>query len=309
MNVHALIGGLILVVPLLASGQSNIGHAILPAGKSHFEFIDKKGDATRPVTVWMYVPAGCDRGCPLQFVMHGVQRNAETYLDHWVPFSAGFNPSGKPAGAGKFIVIAPEFKRQYFPDDDDYSLGRSTVEADPEKWAFAVPEHLFDELVLRYGLKATGYRLFGHSAGGQFVHRLHLFYPQHRANPIIAANPGWYTQLEWGNTDTNFRFPYNTIGSRVDPTRARAALSRPFILMLGDADVDPNDKSLNKGRGANTQGAFRFARGNAFFDNARAAAVALNCKFVWQKVVVTGVAHDGARMSEAAISLMNGMEK
>ncbi len=232
MSLQALIGGLILAAPLFAAGQTNVGTSLLPAGKSQFEFVDKKGDATRPVTVWMYVPAGCDRNCPLQFVMHGVQRNAETYLDHWIPFAGGVNPGGKPAGEGKFIVIAPEFKRQYFPNDDDYSLGRSTVEADPEKWAFAVPEHLFDELVSRYGLKAKSYRLFGHSAGGQFVHRLHLFYPQHRANPIIAANPGWYTQLEWGNTDTKFRFPYNTTGSRVDPARARAALSRPFILML-----------------------------------------------------------------------------
>ncbi len=309
MKLGALIGCLILAMPVLAAGQPGVVAAVLPAGKSQFEFVDNKGDATRPVTVWMYVPAGCDQTCPLQFVMHGVQRNGETYLDHWVPFANGGDASGKATNGGKFIVIAPEFKRQYFPKDDDYSLGRSTAEADPEKWAFAVPEHLFDVLVSRYGLKATGYRLFGHSAGGQFVHRLHLFYPRHRASPAIAANPGWYTQLEWGKTDTTFRFPYNTIGSRVDESRARTALARPFILLLGDADVDANDKSLNRSLGANAQGSFRFARGNAFFENARVAAQKLNGKFAWQKVVVPGVAHDGAQMSRAAVDLMGGAGK
>ena len=98
----------------------------LPIGKSQFEFTDKKGDATRPVKVWMFVPENCDTKCPLQLVMHGVKRNGEEYLDNWVAF----------AKERRFIVITPEFSRQYFPEDDDYILGRSTTEKDPNKWAF-----------------------------------------------------------------------------------------------------------------------------------------------------------------------------
>ncbi len=272
---------------------------LLPAGKTWFEFVDKKGDPSRPVTVWMYVPAGCDANCPLQMVMHGAQRNGETYLGYWTGF----------ADERKFIAVAPEFTRKHFPHDDDYTLGRVTLEADPEKWGFAVPEHLFDELKARYGLTATRYRLFGHSAGGQFVHRLHLLFPEHRANPIIAANPGWYTQLEWGKTDKAFKFPYNTIDSKIDESRARKALATPFVLMLGDADIDPNQNNLNKSAGANAQGAFRFARGTAFFDNARESATALKTNFAWQKVIVPGVAHDGKLMSKAAFEFMNEPKK
>jgi poly(3-hydroxybutyrate) depolymerase len=274
----------------------------LLVGKSQFTFIDKKGDITRPIRVWMYVPVGCDTACPLQFVMHGVKRDGETYLGYWSAL-ADESPNRK------FIVIAPEFTREYFPLDDDYSLGRATVETDPEKWAFAVPEHLFDELKARFGLKATSYRLFGHSAGGQFVHRLHLFYPQHRAKPIIAANPGWYTQLEWGNVDTAFKFPYNTIGSKVDAARASQALKRSFVLMLGDADIDPKDASLNKSKGANAQGANRFQRGNRFFENAGQAAKKLSSPFAWQKIIVPNVAHQGQQMSLAAHQYMMSQEK
>ena len=273
----------------------------LPIGKSQFIFVDQKGDPNRPVTVWMFVPESCDRQCPLQFVMHGVQRNGETYLDNWIEFAKN----------KKFIVVAPEFSRQYFPNDDDYSLGRSTTEPDASKWAFAVPDHLFDELKSRYGFAAANYRLFGHSAGGQFVHRLQLFFPEHRANPAIAANPGWYTEFEWGmkNAATPaataaFKFPYNTIGSRIDEARAKASLQRPFVLMLGDKDINANDASLNKSAGANAQGLFRFARGQHFLTNAKAAAQTLGVTWNWQAITVPGVAHDNAAMAAAAMAFM-----
>ena len=76
--------------------------------------------------------------------------------------------------------------------------------------------------------------------------------------------------------------------------------------MLGDADVDANDSSLNKSTGANVQGRNRLIRGNAFFDNAQAAALALKCEFKWRKVIVPGVAHDGARMMSAAVRYVEG---
>jgi len=279
-----------------ATGVCRAAPAALPMGKSSFMFIDTRGEPAKPVKVWMFVPEGCASACPLQFVMHGVKRNGEHYLDNTVAL----------AKAARFVVIAPEFSREAFPKDEDYSLGRSLSEADPEKWAFAVPEHLFDELRARFGFSATSYRLFGHSAGGQFVHRLHLFYPNHRAQPIIAANPGWYTQFEWGGAADGYRFPYNTAGSKVDAARARNALSREFTLMLGDADVDANDPSLNKSSGANAQGRDRLTRGNVFFDNAQAAALALKSEFKWRKLIIPGVAHDGAAMMSAAVRYLEG---
>ena len=287
--------GLILLAALGLMASTVLAAPVaLPLGKSQFEFIDQRGDPTRPVTVWMFVPDTCDHKCPLQFVMHGVKRNGEEYLDNWVDF----------AKARKFIVAVPEFTRKYFPKDEDYSLGRSITEPDPAKWAFLVPEHLFDELKSRHGFEAQTYRMFGHSAGGQFVHRLHLFNPAHRANLIIAANPGWYTLPEWGIVKTPYKFPYNTIGSRVDTMIARQALSRPFVLMLGDKDTDAGDPSLNKSVGANEQGRHRLARGEYFYGAATIAAKNLGVKFAWQKRYVNGAGHDNAHMAAAAVEMM-----
>ncbi len=267
----------------------------LPVGKSQFEFVDLKGDPTRPIKVWMFVPESCNTKCPLQVVMHGVKRDAEQYLDAWVAF----------ANEHKFVVVAPEFSRQYFPNDDEYILGRSTTEANPAKWTFAVPEHLFDELKSRYGFASDTYRLFGHSAGGQFVHRMHLFIPQHRASPIIAANAGWYTESEWGLLfASKFPYPYTTIGSRIDEARTKVVLHRPFILMLGDEDTDENDPALNKSAAANLTGLNRFTRGRHFYENAQRASQRLDVRFAWQLQIVRGVAHNQSAMAAAAVKFM-----
>ncbi len=286
------------IILLSALGLSNTvviaGQVLLPTGKSQFEFVDQKGDPARPINVWMFVPKGCDIKCPMQFVMHGVKRDGENYLDNWVEF----------ANARKFIVVTPEFTRKHFPRDDDYSLGRSSTEPDPAKWTFAVPEHLFDELKARYGFTAQSYRMFGHSAGGQFVHRMHLFNPSHRADPIVAANPGWYTMPQWGIGTTKYKFPHNTIDSRIDAARAKAALQRPFYLMLGTRDTDPNDPNLNRSAGAMEQGRNRVERGERFFAAAMLAAKNLGAEFKWDKIHAENIGHESVRMAAIAVQMM-----
>ncbi len=50
--------------------------------------------------------------------MHGVNRDAERYLNDWIPL----------AEKHKFVVIAPEFTRKDFPKDADYSQGAAMDE-------------------------------------------------------------------------------------------------------------------------------------------------------------------------------------
>jgi hypothetical protein len=275
----------------------------LPGGKAQYEFVDIKGDPTRSATVWMFVPGGCDTKCALQSVMHGVKRSREEYLDNWVDF----------AKESKFTVITPEYVRKYFPKDSDYSLGRSTIETDANnEWAFAVPEHLFDELKSRNGFTAPTYRMFGHSAGGQFVHPMHFFYAEHRVSLIIAANPGWYMQWHWGLVSldgTQYKFPYTTIDSKIDEAHAKKAWSRSFALLLSDKAIDPYDENRNRSACANAQGKFRLERGENFMQNARAAAKRLNVASHWQSHIVPRVAKDNAGMARSAIALMYAESK
>jgi len=264
-------------------------------GKSNFQFIDRQGDPTRPITVWTFIPEGCLPECPVQFVFHGVERNGEEYLNSWIGF----------AKAGHFIVVVPEFSHKQYPQGSDYSLGRVRDEREPEKWTFAVPDHLFEFLKARLQLHAQAYRAFGHSAGGQFVHRWLLFRPDNHASIIIAANPGWYTMPEWDPAKTQFRFPYNLIGAPIGQQQLQKALSRRFTLMLGARDTDPQHKYLKRSQGASAQGSQRLERGQAFFAAAKNAAQRLGIPFIWDLVIVPGAGHDNAVMAKAAVEYMN----
>jgi poly(3-hydroxybutyrate) depolymerase len=242
--------------------------------------------------VYTYRPRKCDSTCPILFVMAGDKRNAAEYRDYWE----------LPADKYGFLVVAPEFSQQYWPKAAAYNLGDVASQDDREKWSFSAIEHLFDEV--RDGQKE--YRIFGHSAGGQFVQRMALFRPDSRASAMAAANPGWYTMPEWRKEKAADSFPYSLVGSKAGDTQLRQALERRFVLLVGEKDNDPDSENLNQSAGAKKQGLSRVERGENFFKAATAAAQALGSKFAWELVEIPDVAHDGAAMSRAAADALYG---
>ena len=265
------------------------GVAIAP-GKSSFEFVDDRGRPDRPVKVYTYRPAACASSCPIQFVIAGVHRNAGDYRDYWVAAADKY----------RFIVLAPDFSR--WPHAAAYNLGDVQAQSDPAKWSFSVIEHLFDAV---RGAQ-TDYRIFGHSAGGQFVHRMLLFLPDNRASVMVSANPGWYTMPEWRPADAKDPFPFSLVGARVGESELKRALARRYVLMLGTSDVDPDAADLSKTAGAEREGASRYERGQAFFKAGAASARTLGVPFAWKLAEVPGVAHEGSAMSRHAADLLYG---
>ena len=278
---------LILAVALPAAA----GEALKP-GKSSFEFVDARGRPDRPIKVHAYRPAACDASCPIQFVIPGVKRNAGDYRDYWI----------SSADKYRFIVLAPEFSSALWPHAAAYNLGDVAAQPDPAKWTFSAIEHLFDAV----RTTQADYRIFGHSAGGQFVHRMLLFLPDNRASIMVSANPGWYTMPEWRKQDAKDPFPFSLVGARVGESELRRALGRRYVLMLGTSDVDPDADNLSKTAGAEREGASRYERGKNFFRAAAAAPKTLNVPFAWKLDEVAGVAHQGSVMSRRAADLIYG---
>ena len=279
----------------LAFVASGAAHAAtpIPAGEASFTFVDARGQPDRPLTVYTYRPAACDAKCPLVIVMHGVSRDASNYRGFWEAAADRY----------RLVIAAPEFSKRYWPRAAAYNLGDVAAHpGDPAKWSYSAVEHLFDEIA---GGR-TGYVLFGHSAGGQFVHRMALFLPGSRATMMVAANPGWYTMPEWRAARAADPFPYSMAGAPVGAGALKQALARPFTLMQGTADVDPHDKDLVHNGAADREGANRYERGQAFFAAAQAAAKELDVPFAWKRVDVPGVAHSGSRMSRAAAETLFG---
>ena len=209
---------------------------------------------------------------------------------------------GAHRGQLRLVIVAPEFSQAHWKGTAGYNLGDVENQADPEKWAFSAIEHLFDEV--REG--RTEYRIFGHSAGAQFVHRMMLFRPDHRASVAVAANPGWYTMPEWRKDRKVDAFPFSLVGAKVGEAELRKALARPFVLMVGEKDDDPDHRTLEKSEGAEKEGATRLERGENFFKAVTAIANEMHVKMNWEFMEIPDTAHSGKAMSKYAADMLYG---
>jgi len=81
------------------------------------------------------------------------------------------------------------------------------------------------------GSKRLKYDLFGHSAGGQLVHRLVMFSPENKIDRAIAANSGWYTVL-----DRDTVFPYGIKEAPIDKATLQQSLAKKLVVFLGEFD-------------------------------------------------------------------------
>jgi len=150
-------------------------------------FIDVSERAWEGITrVWYYRPPSAREPLRVVMVIHGSGRNGEDYLDSWVPL----------ADENRLLVVAPEFGEERligfvgslssagvewrFTTGNVVSwFGRDVAE---DHWYFTSIERLFDAFLQSDPHLLDRYVLFGHSAGGQFVHRMVMFKPNARFN-------------------------------------------------------------------------------------------------------------------------------
>src|SRR5258708_4428644 len=103
------------------------------SGSYHFDYVR----AGHHITVWYYLPEGAKPSIPVVFVMHGVKRNGEDYLNDWISF----------AKEKQFLLVVPEFSQADFPGDEGYIYG-NTVDVKgksiaPSEWSFSMIEPVF----------------------------------------------------------------------------------------------------------------------------------------------------------------------
>ena len=268
--------------------------AIAP-GAGSFSFADEQGDPSKQMTVYTYLPKGLKPSAArIVFVMHGHGKNAEGYRDTWIEHADKY----------QFMVVVPFFDEKQW-GSGDYSYASVITKGGKlqaaSMWSFNVIEHLFDAIKATTGNHCPNYFIYGHSEGGQFVHRLVLFLPEARYAKAVAANPGWYTLPTF-----DVKFPYGLDGSPATQASLKKSLGRQFVLMLGERDTDPNHKDLRKTPEAIAQGVNRFERGQNFFREARQRTIQLGCTFGWQIKVVLEAAHQNSRMSGPAAAVLMG---
>lgn len=261
-----------------AVSDALVGRASLP-----YEDVDSPG---RRVVLECYRPEAYRDG-PVVIVQHGMGRNGDEYCDAWMP----------AADRHGLLIVAPTFPKSDWPGPACYNDGHVRAADGSVRsrsgWSNALPGRVLR--LLRDASVTTRRRatLWGHSAGGQFVHRLLALQGADDFEAVGAANAGWYT---WPTLDR----PYPEGLGGIGLTEADLVRWLEYKLVVFAGDQDLGSENLPQGEAASAQGPTRFARAHAFLEAGRAAAAGLGVACGWSLVVVPGVGHEGMRMAAAA---------
>ncbi|MEM6532030.1 MAG: GlxA family transcriptional regulator [Myxococcota bacterium] len=286
----------------------------IPFGASAFLTSGYLGATVR---VHTYVPRRVSTRSAVLLVIPGAGRTGASYRDAWVDAAeraqvvvaaltypepdydfAAYHMAG--------VVRALEFKNavrqppnRIHLDDADI---RFDVNPDSRHWLFGDFDRIAALVSRAAGIRSPGYDLFGHSAGGQILHRAAILGDMRHARRIVAANSGFYTA-----PDRSLALPLGLAGLGRSDSAMKRAFERNLVVLLGEED----DESETGGTLLRTPrldrfGLGRLSRGNSFFRVAKSQAAALGGTFNWTLKTVPGVGHDFRRMSQAAAKLLYG---
>ena len=266
----------------------DLARALVQPGRASIPYRDRYS-SDRPLVLECFRPQGHNPDKPVVIVQHGAGRNGAEYCEAWVP-------SAEHHG---LLIVAITFSKEVWPDAGTYNNGHVLDEVGRirprECWSQAIPGRVF-RLLREAGItRRDKSYLWGHSAGGQFVHRLLVTQPPGIFEAVGAANSGWYTLP---TLDFNYPDGLGGIGlTREDVVRF---LGYPLVIFSGDQDTDGTTENFPRHESAMAQGPNRFARAQFYLVRGRAEAAKLGVTCRWSRVVVPGVAHEGMRMSAFA---------
>lgn len=263
--------------------------SLTPAiGRSTLPFVDRF-HPDRPLEVNIYRPAGHKPNDPVVVVQHGMLRNGDEYRDFWID----------AAEKHGILIVAPTFSNEHFPQAEGYNnglvLGADGAIAARDNWLYSVPQRVLEALRAGGVIDRPVIRTFGHSAGGQFVHRMLATQGAEPFEAAMASNPGWYTLP---CLDRSFPEGLGELG--LDRAALARWLAYPMIIFAGDQDIATADPNLPSQAEALAQGPHRYGRAHFMFDFAKREAARLGLPCNWQLITVNGIGHDGAAMSRAA---------
>lgn len=293
----------------------------LETGSGAFLTAGGPGREQKRIGVHYYKPRSFTPASRILLVIPGTGRNGNTYRDAWIDAAdkanllvAALNYPERDydfaayhmGGVVKDLVIRnmPKGPNGEPPSivqvrDEDITF---TLNPRREEWLFNDFDRIFALIAAATGSTQSGYDMFGHSAGGQILHRLVLFHPRSRAQRIVAANSGFYTL-----PDLALPQPVGLKDTGVTQASLADSLACRLTLLLGENDNGDDAGGIQlRTPLINQQGIGRLDRGRYFFKAGAERARALGCPFHWTLETVPNVAHNFRAMSRAAAHLLYG---
>ena len=326
----------VLLTPSLAFGQSDIScfdetepvhqelgenPVTLPEGLGSFQ-LPNLGSAG--LTVHYVRPESFTSSSPILLVLPGAGRNSDNYRDAWIEAActlgtlvaalgypeehydfAAYNMGGT---ISNLHFDNPRFSRVTEAATtltlNDADIRFDVVTNRPD-WIFDDFDRVFEKLVEMTASKQETYDIFGHSAGGQILHRFAIFAPRSKARVIIAANSGFYTF-----PDLSQALPTGLQGTGLTEIDLTHAFDTHLVLMLGA--LDNSDQAggtlLHTPHIDQSQGLGRLDRGQRFYELSRHEAERVAADFQWQLQIIDGIGHDYRAMTAAAAEYLMKLE-
>jgi len=257
--------------------------------------VDGGSHPSKIIEVHYHMPSNFTKASKVLLVLPGAGRNANDYRDAWKKASEAYG----------VLVLALGYPEKYYPGfwsynlagmlyDIDFEKETFKVNAEPSKWIFDDFDRIFKGVKETLGLKEDSYDMFGHSAGGQLLHRFALFGSANNANRIVAANSGWYTLPIAAQP-----FPYG-LGDAPFENR-QLNFDKQVTVFLGENDDASETRGhLRHGPVVDKQGTHRLARGIYFFKISKSRAKDLKKPFHWHLEIVPNVGHDYKKIAAKA---------
>lgn len=311
-------GSAALLSACARQGRRRPRAALMNPGAGTFTFPGGPGHEQHLITVHYFLPEDFDERTPILLVLPGSGRNGDSYRDAWIPI----------ATARRVIVAAPSYAKSDY-DRAAYQLGgvirnlrtgqplpgssatvvylrdediRFDLVTDRRQWLFNDFDRLFDVIKRAVESRQSGYDMFGHSAGGQLLHRHVLLNPGSRARRVIAANAGFYTLPDLATPPV-----VGLAGLGIDEASLRRSFGSQLLVLLGENDNDPERGGSHLHTPLiDQQGTNRLARGRYFHAFAVDRAQALRAQFNWELRVAPGIGHDFRAMTPVAANILYG---
>jgi hypothetical protein len=293
--------------------------ARLAPGAGAFRLPGGTGRENATIRVHYYRPDGFGSASPILLVIPGAGRNGAEYRNAWLATARAHN----------VLVASLEYSEDNY-DFAAYHMGglirnlsfsrpvqddgpsnvvrlddsdiRFDVNPDAQTWLFNDFDRVFDVLVQATGSQRRSYDIFGHSAGGQILHRMALTRTRHRAGRIVAANSGFYTLPDLQRPPLT-----GLAGTGITDAALARAFSSNLVLLLGEEDNgDHAGGTMLHTPLVDEQGAGRFSRGRYFHRVSRDKAREIGADFRWRVETVPGVGHEFGPMSAAAGAYLYG---
>lgn len=251
-----------------------------------------------PIDCRVFSPREINPDTSIIVTMHGNGRNVELSIHSATTLAERYNA----------VVVAPLLDVGRFGSLSYHRMGifvndgvlTPGIVSPKETWTSNVIFRVIEDVQYRMGIDVKENYVVGHSAGGQFVHRMALFDPGNITR-FVAENSGNYTFL---NEDFNYSFGLLDLPEDMKNDEALARyVSTPLSIYIGTADTNYywDDPYVSGSPGAVAQGDNRYERAHNMFLQGQAVAQRLGVPFNWRIVDAEGIGHSSRGMESRTV--------